>query len=196
MNIHELAELIGPPSCIIALDWPKALWASPDPGERGEPDWQRRASPSAGRTPRRHRRHRSAASDPLCRLPGPVPLPGGGGRLGPIEGLPFLPPARKGSEMALGRRQCTSLRPFPPPLCAQAERWGWQPPAVGPGGLPGCWSTVRALLHAPFRQAMRAAPACPASHTPRARRGSPLRPAGPSAARLLPLLLLKREKKS
>lgn len=53
MNIHETAELIGPPSCIIALDWSEALGARPDPGERGEPGWQRRACPSAGggRTP-------------------------------------------------------------------------------------------------------------------------------------------------
>lgn len=53
MNIHETAELIGPPSCIIALDWSEALGARPDPGERGEPGWQRRACSSAGggRTP-------------------------------------------------------------------------------------------------------------------------------------------------
>lgn len=82
MNIHELAELIGPPSCIIALDWSKTLGARPDPGERGEPDWQRRASPSTGRTPRRHR---AAASAPLRRLPGTALRPApSGSRLGTL----------------------------------------------------------------------------------------------------------------
>lgn len=63
MNIHETAELIGPPSCIIALDWSAALGARPDPGERGEPGWQRRACPSTGRTPAPLRH--GAARNPL-----------------------------------------------------------------------------------------------------------------------------------
>lgn len=60
MNIHEPAELIGSPSCIIALDWSEPLGARPDPGERGEPRRQRRASrphaptaPLDGREPSR-----------------------------------------------------------------------------------------------------------------------------------------------
>lgn len=53
MNIHELAELIGPPSCIIALDWPKALGARLDPSERGELDAASREPPCPAGEPRR-----------------------------------------------------------------------------------------------------------------------------------------------
>lgn len=73
MNIHEPAELIGSPSCIIALDWSEPLGARPDPGERGEPRRQRRASrPHAPTAPPDGRELPRAEPGP-----GPGPEPGG-----------------------------------------------------------------------------------------------------------------------
>lgn len=75
MNIHEPAELIGSPSCIIALDWSEPLGARPDPGERGEPRRQRRASrPHAPTAPPDGRELPRAEPGPG---PGPGPEQGG-----------------------------------------------------------------------------------------------------------------------
>lgn len=207
MNIHELAELIGPPSCIIALDWSKALGARPDPGERGEPDWQRRASPTDGRTPRRHRRHGSARlgtarRPPLRSADSPAPLPGQSQARSRL-GRPLPPPATEDAEPEAGGRQGASLRPSPGGAEGTAAAFRRPRRAAGvlvllPGPAP---RSAPADGGGTGGQSGRPPPARPPALRGRAgalRSGPrvPVLPAPPElAARLLPLLFLQRKNK-
>lgn len=133
MNIHETAELIGPPSCIIALDWSEPLGARLDPGERREPDSQRRAAPSAGRTPRRPRRPRRCSRP---RRPAPASSSGGSrARRGPWHlPSPFSAPRRGGARGRPGRGR----RGAPPPRApGPAGEVGPGVRAAAPRSLPG-----------------------------------------------------------
>lgn len=159
MNIHETAELIGPPSCIIALDWSAALGARPDPGERGEPGWQRRACPSAGRTPA-PLRHGAARN----------PLPSRAARS--CHRRPRAPIRSSAEGTAT---PSALLRPWP------RRRRGGDGSRAPPASAG--WGSLAA---APLRQTdprTKRDPRPPGPRTPRARRGSRPPAAGPSAAR-------------
>lgn len=173
MNIHETAELIGPPSCIIALDWSEALGARPDPGERGEPGWQRRACPSAGggRTPARPLPAGHAKEPPGTRSHRGPPAPAAGHR-GLRAGArrkaaqpppPFSAPRRaggaEGTAAALRRRRwaagvLAAARPAPADgggTRGQSER---PPPARprAPAGAQGFSAPARGSQRRPHLQ--------------------------------------------